>query len=69
MTETTYNHFAAYLAEASGEVETRLRRWASDCEEYSWVRDDSNRATLYFARAESQTTRQIQSLLRTLTSR
>ena len=69
MTETTYNHFAAHLAEATAEVEARLRRWASDCEEYSWVRDDSNRATLYFARAESRTTRQMQSLLRTLTAR
>ncbi len=69
MTEATYNHFAAHLGEATGEVEARLRRWASDCEEYSWVRDDSNRATLYFVRAESRTTRQMQSLLRTLTSR
>ena len=69
MTEATYNHFAAHLAEATAEVEARLRRWASDCEEYSWVRDESNRATLFFARAESRTTRQMQSLLRTLTSR
>ena len=69
MTETTYNHFAAHLGEATGEVEARLRRWASDCEEYSWVRDESNRATFFFARAESRTTRQMQSLLRTLTSR
>ena len=68
MTEATYNHFAAHLREATGEVEARLRRWASDCEEYNWVRDDSNRATLYFARAESRTTRQMQSLLRALTS-
>ena len=69
MTEATYNHFAAHLGEATGEVEARLRRWASDCEEYSWVRDKSNRATLFFARAESRTTRQMQSLLRTLTAR
>ena len=69
MTEATYNHFAAHLAEATGDVEARLRNWASGCEEYSWVRDDSNRATLFFARAESRTTRQMQSLLRTLTSR
>ena len=69
MTEATYNHFAAHLGEATSDVEARLRRWASDCEEYSWVRDDSNRAALYFARAESRTTRQMQSLLRTLTSR
>ena len=69
MTEATYNHFAAHLGEATGEVEARLRRWASDCEEYSWVRDESNRATLFFARAESRTTRQMQSLLRTLTAR
>ena len=67
--EPTYNHFAAHLGEATGEVEARLRRWASDCEEYSWVRDESNRATLFFARAESRTTRQMQSLLRTLTAR
>ena len=69
MTEATYNHFAAHLGEATAEAEARLRRCASDCEEYSWVRDDSNRATLYFARAESRTTRQMQSLLRTLTAR
>ena len=69
MTEATYNHFAANLGEATAEAEARLRRWASGCEEYSWERDDSNRATLYFARAESRTTRQMQSLLRTLTSR
>ena len=69
MTEATYNHFAAHLGEATGEVEARLRRWASACIEYTWVRDDNNRATLYFARAESRTTRQMQSLLRTLTAR
>ena len=33
------------------------------------MRDASNRATLYFARAERRTTRQMQSLLRTLTAR
>ena len=33
------------------------------------MRDTSNRATLYFARAESRTVRQMQSLLRTLTAR
>ena len=66
MTDATYNHFAAHLGEATADVDARLRRWASDCEVYSWVRDDSNRATLYFARAESRTTRQMQSLLRTL---
>ena len=69
MTEATYNHFAAHLGDTTAEVEARLRLWASGCEEYSWVRDASNRATLYFARAESRTTRQMQSLLRTLTSR
>ena len=69
MTEATYNHFAAHLGDTTAEVEARLRLWASGCEEYSWVRDDSNRATLFFARAESRTTRQMQSLLRTLTSR
>ena len=70
MTEATYNHFAAHLGQATGEVETRLSQWgASACIEYTWVRDDNNRATLYFARAESRTTRQMQSLLRTLTAR
>ena len=69
MTEATYNHFAAHLGDTTAEVEARLRLWASGCEEYSWVRDASNRATLYFARAESRTTRQMQSLLRTLTAR
>ena len=69
MTEATYNHFAAHLGDTTAEVEARLRLWASGCEEYSWVRDASNRATLYFARAERRTTRQMQSLLRTLTAR
>ena len=70
MTEATYNHFAAHLGQATGEVETRLSQWgASACIEYTWVRDDNNRATLYFARAESRTTRQMQSLLRPLTAR
>ena len=69
MTEATYNHFAAHLGDTTAEVEARLRLWASGCEEYSWVRDASDRATLYFARAESRTTRQMQSLLRTLTAR
>ena len=69
MSEAAYNHFAAHLGDTTAEVEARLRHWASGCEEYSWVRDDSNRATLFFARAESRTTRQMQSLLRTLTSR
>ena len=68
MTEATFNHSAAHLGEATGEVEARLRRWASARIEYTWVRDDNNRATLYFARAESRTTRQMQSLLRTLTA-
>ena len=69
MTEATYNHFAAHLGDTTAEVEARLRLWASGCEEYSWVRDASNRATLYFARAERRTTRQMQSLLHTLTAR
>ena len=69
MTEATYNHFAAHLGDTTAEVEARLRLWASGCEEYCWVRDASNLATLYFARAESRTTRQMQSLLRTLTAR
>ena len=69
MTEATYNHFAAHLGDTTAEVEARLRLWGSGCEEYSWVRDASNRATLYFARAERRTTRQMQSLLRTLTAR
>ena len=69
MTEATYNHFAAHLGDTTAEVEARLRLWASGCEEYCWVRDASNLATLYFARAERRTTRQMQSLLRTLTAR
>ena len=69
MTEATYNHFAAHLGDTTAEVEARLRVWSSGCEEYSWVRDASNRATLYFARAEKRTRRQTQSLLRTLTAR
>ena len=69
MTEATYNHFAAHLGDTTAEVEARLRLWASGCEEYSWARDASKRATLYFARAERRTTRQMQSLLRTLTAR
>ena len=69
MTEATYNHFAAHLGDTTAEVEARLRLWASGCEEYCWVRDASNLATLYFARAEKRTRRQTQSLLRTLTAR
>ncbi len=69
MTQATSTHFVAYLAEATAEVEARLLQWASCCVEHSWVRDDKNRASLHFARAESRTTRQMQSLLRTLTSR
>ena len=69
MTEATYNHFAAHLGDTTAEVEARLRLWASGCEEYCWVRDASNLATLYFARAERRTTREMQSLLRTLTAR
>ena len=69
MTEATYNHFAAHLGDTTAEVEARLRLWASGCEEYCWVRDASNLATLYFARAEKRTRRQAQSLLRTLTAR
>ena len=57
MTEAAYNHFAAHLGEATGEVEARLRLWVSGCEEHGLVREDSNRATLSFARAESLTTR------------
>ena len=37
--------------------------------EYQFVRDERNRAALYFARGEGRTVRQMQSLLRTLTSR
>ena len=36
---------------------------------HSLVRNGSNHASLYFARAESRTVRQMQSLLRTLSSR
>ena len=37
MTEATYNHFAAHLGNTTAEVEARLRRWASGCEEYILV--------------------------------
>ena len=69
MAEATSNHFVAHLGEAIPEVEARLRQWAAGCVEHSLVRDERNHASLYFARAESRTVRQMQSLLRTLSSR
>ena len=69
MAEATSNHFVAQLGEATSEVEARLRQWAASCVEHCFVRDEISRASIYFARAESRTVRQMQSLLRTLTSR
>ncbi len=67
--EVSSNHFVAHLGEATVEVEARLRQWGAGCVEHSLVRNGSNHASLYFARAESRTVRQMQSLLRTLSSR
>ena len=69
MPEVFSNYFVAHLGEASTEVENRLRQWAAGCVEHSLVRDERSHASLYFARAESRTARQMQSLLRTLSSR
>ena len=69
MVEATSQHFVAHLGEATPEVEARLLQWAAGCVEDRFVRDDRNCAALYFARPESRTVRQMQSLLRTLSSR
>ena len=62
MSETS-QYFVAELGDATQEVET------GSCVEHRFVRDERNRAALYFARGEGRTVRQMQSLLRTLTSR
>ena len=69
MSETS-QYFVAELGDATPEVETRLIQWAEgSCVEHRFVRDERNRAALYFARGEGRTVRQMQSLLRTLTAR
>ena len=68
-TEATSQYFVAHLGEATPEVEARLLQWAAGCVEHRFVRDDHNCAALYFARAEGRTVRQMQSLLRTLSSK
>ena len=69
MSETS-QCFVAELGDATPEVETRLIQWVEgSCVEHRFVRDERNRAALYFARGEGRTVRQMQSLLRTLTSR
>ena len=67
--EATSHHFVAHLGEATPEVEARLLQWGAGCVEHCFVRDDHNCAALYFARSESRTVRQMQSLLRTLSAR
>ena len=67
--EATSQHFVAHLGEATPEVEARLVQWGAGCVEHRFVRDDHNCAALYFARSESRTVRQMQSLLRTLSAR
>jgi hypothetical protein len=69
LAEATSNLFVAHLGEATPEVEARLLQWAAGCVEHGLVRDAQNHASLYFARAESRTVRQMQSLIRTLSSR
>ena len=69
MSETS-QYFVAELGDATPEVETRLIQWAEgSCVERRFVRDERNRAAVYFARGEGRTVRQMQSLLRTLTAR
>ena len=69
MSETS-QYFVAELGDATPEVETRLIQWAEgSCGQHRFVRDERNRAALYFARGEGRTVRQMQSLLRTLTAR
>ena len=69
MPEDTHKYFCAQLGEVTPEVEARLKQWAAaGCEEFSLLRDANQRAKLYFAR-EPRTVRQMQNILRTLTSR
>ena len=70
MSEATSAYFVAHVGNATPEVEARLLQWAAGCVEHHFERDvGTSRASLYFARAESRTVRQMQSLLRTLTAR
>ena len=70
MPEDTHKYFCGQLGEVTPEVEARLKQWAAaGCEEFSLLRDANHCAKLYFARKESRTVRQMQSLLRTVTSR
>ena len=68
MPEDTHKYFCAQLETVTAEVEARLTQWGRSCEEFRLVRDANHRAKLYFAR-EPRTVRQMQNLLRTLTSR
>ena len=67
--EATSLYFVAHLGETTPEVEARFLQWAACCVEHRFVRDDRNCVALYFARPESRTVRQMQSLLRTLSAR
>ena len=67
-TEATSQYFVAHLGEATPEVEARLEQWGACCVEHRLVRD-GKKCLLYFARAESRSVRQMQSLLRTLSAR
>lgn len=69
LAEATSQYFVAHLGEATPEVEARLLQWTACCVEHRFVRDDRNCAALYFARPDSRTVRQMQSLLRTLSAR
>ena len=67
-TAATSQYFVAHLGEATPEVEARLVQWGACCVEHRLVRD-GKKCLLYFARAESRSVRQMQSLLRTLSAR
>ena len=67
-TEAMSQYFVAHLGEATPEVEARLVQWGARCVEHRLVRD-GKKCLLYFARAESRSVRQMQSLLRTLSAR
>ena len=67
-TEATSQYFVAHLGVATPEVEARLVQWGACCVEHRLVRD-GKKCLLYFARAESRSVRQMQSLLRTLSAR
>ena len=67
--EPASKYFVAHLGEATAEVEARLLQWAAGCVAHSLARDERNQVSLYFERAEARTVRQMQSLLRTLSSK